>query len=87
MRVETTQEGQSLLVTRISCREGHSQETSLSKRNCQKGARTIQGLFTCAKCEYADRNAAFNIAYRVSTYSLDHSDLILMCLFINFFAF
>jgi putative transposase len=36
----------------------------------QKGARKIQGLFTCAKCgeENADRNAAFNIAYRALGY-------------------
>src|SRR5215467_2214297 len=36
-------------------------------RKCyQKGARKIQGLFTCVTCgeENADRNAAFNIAYR-----------------------
>jgi len=41
--------------------------TSQYCRKCsQKGARKIQGLFTCAKCgeENADRNAAFNIAYR-----------------------
>ena len=40
-------------------------------RKCyQKGARKIQGLFTCAKCgeENADRNAAFNIAYRALGY-------------------
>ncbi|MGB6531031.1 MAG: hypothetical protein WBF33_23225, partial [Candidatus Nitrosopolaris sp.] len=36
----------------------------------QKGVRKIQGLFTCAKCgeENADRNAAFNIAYRALGY-------------------
>jgi transposase len=41
--------------------------TSQYCRKCyQKGARKVQGLFTCTKCgeENADRNAAFNIAYR-----------------------
>jgi transposase len=41
--------------------------TSQYCRKCyQKGARKIQGLFTCAKFgeDIADRNAAFNIAYR-----------------------
>src|SRR5215469_3360507 len=45
--------------------------TSQYCRKCyQKGARKIQGLFTCAKCggENADRNAAFNIAYRALGY-------------------
>jgi transposase len=41
--------------------------TSQYCRKCyQKGERKIQGLFNCAKCgeDNADRNAAFNIAYR-----------------------
>ena len=45
--------------------------TSQYCRKCyQKGARKIQGLFTCAKCaeENADRNAAFNIAFRALGY-------------------
>ena len=45
--------------------------TSQYCRKCyQKGARKIQGLFTCTKCgeENADRNAAFNIAYRALGY-------------------
>jgi hypothetical protein len=45
--------------------------TSQYCRKCyQKGIRRIQGLFTCAKCgeENADRNAAFNIAYRALGY-------------------
>jgi len=45
--------------------------TSQYCRKCyQKGIRKIQGLFTCAKCgeENADRNAAFNIAYRALGY-------------------
>jgi ribosomal protein L37AE/L43A len=45
--------------------------TSQYCRKCyQKGVRKIQGLFTCAKCgeENADRNAAFNIAYRALGY-------------------
>ena len=47
--------------------------TSQYCRKCyQNGARKIQGLFTCAKCgeENADRNAAFNIAYRALGYIL-----------------
>jgi putative transposase len=46
-------------------------KTSQYCRKCyQKGVRKIQGLFTCAKCgeENADRNAAFNIAYRALGY-------------------
>jgi len=45
--------------------------TSQYCRKCyQKGARKIQGLFTCAKCgeENADRNTAFNIAYQALGY-------------------
>ena len=45
--------------------------TSQYCRKCyQKGIRKIQGLFTCTKCgeENADRNAAFNIAYRALEY-------------------
>jgi putative transposase len=45
--------------------------TSQYCRKCyQKGVRKIQGFFTCAKCgqENADRNAAFNIAYRALGY-------------------
>jgi len=45
--------------------------TSQYCRKCyQKGARKVQGLFTCTKCgeENADRNAAFNIAYRALGY-------------------
>ncbi len=45
--------------------------TSQYCRKCyQKGVRKIQGLFTCAKCgeENADRNPAFNIAYRALGY-------------------
>ena len=45
--------------------------TSQYCRKCyQKGVRKIQGLFTSAKCgeENADRNAAFNIAYRALGY-------------------
>jgi putative transposase len=45
--------------------------TSQYCRKCyQKGVRKIHGLFTCAKCgeENADRNAAFNIAYRALGY-------------------
>jgi len=40
-------------------------------RKCyQKGAQKIQGLFTCTKWteDNADRNAAFNIAYRALGY-------------------
>ena len=45
--------------------------TSQYCRKCyQKGVLKVQGLFTCAKCgeENADRNAAFNIAYRALGY-------------------
>ena len=45
--------------------------TSQNCRKCHhKGARKVQGLFTCAKCgeENADRNAAFNIDYRALGY-------------------
>ena len=47
--------------------------TSQYCRKCyHKGVWKIQGLFTCAKCgcgeENADRNAAFNIAYRALGY-------------------
>jgi len=45
--------------------------TSQYCRKCyHKGVRKIQGLFTCLKCgeENADRNAAFNIAYRALGY-------------------
>ena len=45
--------------------------TSQNCRKCHhKGARKVQGLLTCAKCgeENADRNAAFNIAYRALGY-------------------
>ena len=47
--------------------------TSQYCRKCnQKGIRKIQGLFQCEKCnvrsENADRNAAFNIAYRALGY-------------------
>ena len=41
--------------------------TSQTCRKCnQRGTRRTQGLFTCKTCgeENADRNAAFNIAYR-----------------------
>jgi putative transposase len=45
--------------------------TSQICRKCnQRGTRSKQGLFTCKTCgeENADRNAAFNIAYRALGY-------------------
>jgi len=45
--------------------------TSQTCRRCnQRGIRGTQGLFTCKTCgeENADRNAAFNIAYRALGY-------------------
>jgi transposase len=45
--------------------------TSQTCRKCsQRGMRNTQGLFICKKCgeENADRNAAFNIAYRALGY-------------------
>jgi transposase len=45
--------------------------TSQTCRKCnQLGTRRTQGLFTCKTCgeENADRNAAFNIAYRALGY-------------------
>jgi len=45
--------------------------TSQTCRKCsQRGMRKTQGLFTCKNCgeENADRNAAFNIAYRALGY-------------------
>jgi transposase len=45
--------------------------TSQTCRKCnQRGTRRTQGLFTCNSCgeENADRNAAFNIAYRALGY-------------------
>jgi putative transposase len=45
--------------------------TSQTCRKCsQRGVRKTQGLFICKKCgeENADRNAAFNIAYRALGY-------------------
>ena len=45
--------------------------TSQTCRKCnQRGTRRTQGLFVCKTCgeENADRNAAFNIAYRALGY-------------------